>query len=265
MKVQGQVVVVTGGARGIGKALAERFHREGAKGIAVADLDGAGAEAVAKSVGGIGFKCDVTKEADIVHLIDETEKRLGPIGLFCSNAGIALTDPDRGNAGSPPDKDWERSWGVNVMAHVYAARNLAPRMAKRGGGYFLNTVSAAGLLSQIGSATYSTTKHAAIGFAESLAITHKDDNIRVSVLCPQGVDTDMLRGSGGGSNPASLDGVITPEQCAGFVVEGLEAEKFLILPHPIVMTYMQRKSGTRPLDQRHGEVAADDHGGGAGR
>ena len=241
MKVAGQVVVVTGAAAGIGRGLAERFAREGAAAVIVADIDGPGAEALGASLGGAGFRCDVSREAEIIQLIDETERRFGPIGLFCSNAGI-LRGLDRRSehpAGAP-DAEWAQSWSVNVMAHVWAARALVPRMKARGGGWFLHTVSAAGLLSQVGSAIYSTTKHAAIGFAENLAISHRDDGIRVAVLCPQGVDTAMIRE--GDAGPASFDGVLTPEQVAEAVVLGLEAETFLILPHAEVLGYMRKKT-----------------------
>lgn len=240
MKIADKVVVVTGGAMGIGKGLAERFREEGAKGIAVADVDGALAGEVAKSVGGIAFQCDVAKEADVVRLIDETERQLGPIDLFCSNAGIGNFRSEPGNAASSSNDDWARGWAVNVMSHVYAARALVPRMAARKRGYFLNTVSAAGLLNQIGSAVYGTTKHAAIGFAENLALSHRDDGIRVSVLCPQAVDTPLLRSVGHGSQ--NVDGVLTVEQVADCVVEGLEKESFLILPHPQVLAYMRKKT-----------------------
>lgn len=240
MDVRGKVVVVTGGASGIGKALAERFHAEGAQAIVVADLNGGGAEAVAASVGGIGLKVDVTKEADVQALVQTAEERFGRIDLFCGNAGISVRDADLENAASTPDEGWTLGWGVNVMAHVYAARHALPGMIERGSGYFLNTVSAAGLLSQIGSAVYSTTKHAAIGFGESLAITHKNHGIGVSLLCPQAVDTPML---GGARGSQSVDGVLSPEDVAGAVIEGLADERFLILPHPQVLTYMQRKTG----------------------
>jgi NAD(P)-dependent dehydrogenase (short-subunit alcohol dehydrogenase family) len=230
MKLAGKIVVVTGAAQGIGAALCERFATEGAKAIIGADIK-PGANLVI---------CDVSREDDILRLIDDTEARHGPIDLFCSNAGIAVLDPDWDNPASAANEGWERSWAVNVMAHVYAARHLVPRMAARGGGYFLNTVSAAGLLSQIGSGPYSATKHAALGFAENLALTTRDRGIKVSVLCPQGVDTPMLRGISRGV--ADGDGVLTPAQLADAVVEGLDAERFLILPHPEVTTYIRRKA-----------------------
>lgn len=240
MKVADKVVIVTGGASGIGKALVERFQREDAKAIIVADLNGVGAEAVAKSVSGIAVQADVTKEADVQRIVRTAEDRFGRIDLFCSNAGISRADPDIDNPGSPPDGVWELGWGVNVMAHVYAARHALPGMIARKSGYFLNTVSAAGLLSQIGSAIYSTTKHAAIGFGEHLAIATKENGIGVSLLCPQAVDTPMLGGAAGSQN---VDGVLSPDDVAGAVVAGLDAESFLILPHNQVTTYMQRKTG----------------------
>ncbi len=243
MDVGGRVVVVTGGAHGIGRALAERFHREGAKVVVVADLDLDAAQAVAAGIGGAAIRCDVGEERDIWALVNETEKRFGAIGLFCSNAGIAQFDPlpaQAAGAASAPNDAWQRSFQVNVMAHVYAARVLVPLFANRGGGYFLQTVSAAGLLSQIGGAVYATTKHAAIGFAENLAIMHKAQGIKVSVLCPQGVDTPMLRSLPPGSQ--NVDGVLTAEAVAECVVQGLAKESFLILPHPQVLDYMRKKS-----------------------
>jgi NAD(P)-dependent dehydrogenase (short-subunit alcohol dehydrogenase family) len=240
MKVAGKVVVVTGGASGIGKALVQRFAREGARALVVADLNGAGAFQVAESVGGVGIKADVSRESDVAGLVREAENRFGQVDLFCSNAGVGVRDADLDNAASTPDDGWALGWGVNVMAHVYAARYCLPGMIARGDGYFLNTVSAAGLLSQIGSAVYSTTKHAAVGFAESLAITQRHSGVRVSILCPQAVDTPMLGGASGSQN---VDGVLTPDAVAETVVEGLEQESFLILPHPQVVNYMQRKAG----------------------
>jgi NAD(P)-dependent dehydrogenase (short-subunit alcohol dehydrogenase family) len=241
MQVAGKVVVVTGGGNGIGQALCEAFHHAGAGKVVVADLDLARAEAVAASVDGAAFKCDVGVEADIKHLIAETERRFGPIALFCSNAGIGGGfDPLTVNAGGTSDEPWAKSWAIHVMAHVYAARHLIPLMKARGGGYFLNTISAAGLLSQVGSPAYSTTKHAAVGFAENLAISHRADGIKVSILCPQGVDTNMLRSIPKG--PQSGDGDLTPEQVAKDALDGIEAETFLILPHPQVIDYMRKKT-----------------------
>ena len=241
MQVTGKVVVVTGGANGIGKALCEAFHKAGAAKVVVADMDAANARAVAATVDGAAFRCDVAQEKEIAHVIEETERQFGPIALFCSNAGIGGGfDPMSVNAGGASDEPWQRSWAIHVMAHVYAARHLIPRMKARGGGYFLNTISAAGLLSQVGSPAYSTTKHAAVGFAENLAISHKADNIKVSILCPQGVDTNMLRSIPKG--PQSGDGDLSPEQVAQDVLKGLEEESFVILPHPQVLGYMRKKT-----------------------
>ncbi|MDD9934844.1 MAG: SDR family NAD(P)-dependent oxidoreductase [Myxococcales bacterium] len=239
MRVQDKVIVVTGGASGIGKALCKRFAQEGARGVVVADLNEKGALAVADRIGGLGMKCDVSVEADLLHVVERTEKHYGPIDLLCSNAGIFFGDGEGGMATSLSNDRWQRMWEVNVRAHIYGARAVLPSMIERGEGYLLQTASAAGLLNQIGDAAYSTTKHAAIGFAESLAITHGDQGIKVSVLCPQGVATPML--DGWESSPQAGDGVLQPEEVAESVIRGLEAERFLILPHPQVRTYMERK------------------------
>ena len=233
--------MVTGGANGIGRALCEAFHHAGAARVVVADKEVAGARAVAGGIGGAAFKCDVAQEKDVFHVIDESERLFGPIALFCSNAGIGGGfDPLSENAGGDSDEPFARSWAIHVMAHVYAARHLVPRYKARGGGYFLNTISAAGLLSQVGSPAYSTTKHAAVGFAENLAISHRADGIKVSILCPQGVDTNMLRSIPKG--PQSGDGDLTPEQVAQDALKGIEQETFVILPHPQVLGYMRKKT-----------------------
>ena len=254
MKVAGKVVAVTGGAKGIGRALARRFAQEGARHVAVADLDDAGVRAVAAELRGSSMRVDVSREAEIAAFIDTTERNHGPIDLFCSNAGIGI-----GRGLDTPNEVWQKIWEVNLMAHVYAARHLVPRMIARGGGYLLNTASAAGLLSQIGSATYSVTKHAAVSLAEWIALTHAHEGIKVSVLCPQAVRTDMIAGNEG--DVASVNGIMEPEELAEAVVAGLAAEKFLILPHAEVAQYMQRKAqdrdrwiaGMNRLQQRYQE------------
>ena len=235
MNVQDKIVVVTGAASGIGAELCRRFAREGAKRVVCSDVNGDGARVTAEAVAGVAFTTDVAREADIQHLIETVERDHGPIDLFCSNAGIG-----RGGGAEAPDAAWTDSWNVNVMAHVWAARHVVPRMIERGGGYLLNTASAAGLLSQIGSAPYAVTKHAAVGLAEWLAITHGDKGIKVSVLCPQAVRTAMTAGNPDGV--ASVDGMMEPEVLADAVILGLEAEDFLILPHPQVLDYMRRKT-----------------------
>jgi NAD(P)-dependent dehydrogenase (short-subunit alcohol dehydrogenase family) len=239
MEIADKVILVTGGAHGIGRALVERFARDAARGVCVADRDEGAGRAVAEQVGGLFVRCDVRDEAQIQAAIAATEQLFGPVDLFCSNAGIAIADPG-GQAAGASNADWTRIWEINVMAHVYAARALVPGMVARGGGYFLVTASAAGLLSQIGSAPYSVTKHAAVAFAESLAIAHGDQGIGVSVLCPQGVWTNMTKGQG--DTPQAGDGMLQPDEVAECVVTGLREGRFLILPHPQVREYMQRKA-----------------------
>ena len=246
MEVAGKVVVVTGGASGIGRALAQRFAREGARGVMVADLDRDGAETVATGIGEAAraLRCDVASEEDVDALIDRAGSEFGPVDLFCANAGVgAGTDLDT------PDEVWEMAFGVNVRAHLLAARRLVPEWVERGEGYFLTTASAAGLLTQIGSAPYAVTKHAAVAFAEWLSVTYGDRGVRVSCLCPMGVNTGMLQAGmamsgeeGLGTRVVAAAGdVLEPEQVADVVVDALREERFLVLPHPEVLDFFQRK------------------------
>jgi NAD(P)-dependent dehydrogenase (short-subunit alcohol dehydrogenase family) len=241
MQVKNKVILVTGGGNGIGAALCRRFKHEGARGIAVVDIDAEAARLVAEEIGETALVADVSVEADVVRVVRETEQQHGPIDLLCSNAGVAFMDEPGWKATSCPNEKWQKAWDINVMAHVYAARAVLPGMIARKEGYLLNTVSAAGLLNQIGSASYSTTKHAAIGFAESLAITHGDDGIKVSVICPQAVATQMI-GDVEDGGPQGVDGILTPEEVAASVIAGLAEETFLILPHARVRLYMERKN-----------------------
>ena len=237
MDIAGKVVVVTGGGNGIGAALCRRFAADRAKAVVVADIDGDAAQRVALEIGGVAVRTDVTSATDLHQLAADVVRRYGAIDLFCSNAGIAV---DGGEESS--DADWQRCWDVNVMGHVAAARAVLPGMLARGEGYLLQTVSAAGLLTHIHSATYAVTKHASLAFAEWLSIAYGDRGIRVSALCPQGVRTDMLRRAAAGGRTFLLDSALEPEQVADEVVKGLAAERFLILPHPDVAEYFRRKA-----------------------
>jgi NAD(P)-dependent dehydrogenase (short-subunit alcohol dehydrogenase family) len=237
MVLTDKVVVVTGGGNGIGAALCRRFAAEGAKAVVVADINEASAQRVAREIGGLGVRTDVTRESDLQRLAADIASRYGAIDLFCSNAGIAVDGGEE-----TPDLEWQRCWDVNVMAHVLAARAVLPGMLARGEGYLLQTVSAAGLLTHIHSATYAVTKHASLAFAEWLAMAYGDRGIRVSALCPQGVRTDMLRRAASGGRTFLLDSALEPQQVADEVVKGLAAERFLILPHPEVAEYFRRKA-----------------------
>jgi NAD(P)-dependent dehydrogenase (short-subunit alcohol dehydrogenase family) len=238
MHLRDKVIVVTGGANGIGRALCHRFAAEGARGIAVADIDIENARQTAAKIGGLAVQTDVREESDIARLVEKAVSAFGPVDLFCSNAGIT---GDTGGIEVTKDS-WQRTWEINVMAHVYAARSVLPQMLKRGEGYLLQTASAAGLLTQLGAAPYSVTKHAAVAFAEWLAITYRDRGIKVSCLCPQGVRTNMLAGTAGGIGDMLRENAIDPETVADCVVAGLASEKFLILPHPQVAEYFEHKA-----------------------
>ena len=237
MNLNNQVVVVTGGGNGIGRALCEKFAAAGAK-VAVADLDVVSATQVAEQINGIAVATNVGVEADIIALVKKTEEQLGPIDIFVSNAGVSFGDGPGWMAASASDEHWTTSWNVNVMAHVWAARAVVPTMIKRGGGYLVNVASGASLLCQIGDAAYTATKTAALGFAESLAITHGDDNIKVSVVCPLYVATAMTEG---GRGVTGQDQMMTAEEAADAVLSGMESETFMILPHGELATYAERK------------------------
>ena len=234
MELKNKVVVITGGSGGIGRAMAKAFLAEGAKAVMLADLNEAAVTAAAKEIGCDGMACDVTQEAQVQALVKRTEDKYGPIDLFCSNAGAS----GRGVLTDAANEIWQRQWDLHVMSHLYAARAVLPSMIARGSGYLLNTASAAGLLAALGSGPYSVTKAAAVKLAEFLSITHGDDGIKVSVLCPQGVNTAMAPRSLG---DGQTDGIIEPEQLARTVVETLREERFYVLPHPEVGEYVRRK------------------------
>lgn len=248
MKIRDRVALVTGGAHGIGRALCRALHIEGAR-VAVADLDFEQAQKVAEEIGGLAIRLDVSRESEIIAAIEQAEDALGPVDIFVSNAGVAFGDGP-GGAASAPDENWRACLEVNLMAHVYAARAMVPKMKQRGGGCLVNVASAAGLLCQVGEAAYTASKHAAVGFAESLAITHNDDGIHVVLACPQAVatrmigvdeDTELEDGSAGfGGN--DVDGILSTEYVADCILAGIQEERFLILPHHQVENYCQRKA-----------------------
>ncbi|MGR3624501.1 SDR family oxidoreductase [Pseudophaeobacter sp.] len=251
MDIKGSCIVVTGAANGIGKGLAQKFAELGAAHVVCADLDLDGAKDTAELIGGTALHVDVRVEDSLKALIDTVETSIAPIDLFCSNAGILTL-----GGLEVPNEDWQKIWDINVMSHVWAARHMVPLMLERGGGSILNTASAAGLLNQIGAAPYGVTKHAAVGFAEWLAITYGEQGIDVSVLCPQAVRSEMTRGME--DSVASLDGLLEPDYVADCCVKSIENKEFLVLPHPQVKDYMQAKtsdydrwiSGMQKLQER---------------
>ena len=259
MDINGNVAVVTGGASGAGRALALGLAQRGAAGVAVCDIDAEGAAKVAAEIEAAGGRAiavgaDMTKEADVQALVARAESELGPIGLFFSNAGIIVAGGEEAS-----DEAWSRIWAINVHSHVYVARAVLPGMLARGEGYLVVTASAAGLLTQLGSAPYAVTKHAAVAFAEWLSVTYGDRGIRVSALCPQAFTSNLLAtsrrevgagampemGAEGGSAQAAVDGVLTSEQVAATALDGIGTEQFLMLPHPEVATYERRRAGDR--------------------
>jgi NAD(P)-dependent dehydrogenase (short-subunit alcohol dehydrogenase family) len=236
MEIRDKVVVVTGGASGIGAGMAQRFARDGARGVMVGDVNLERAQGVAAGIGSqaVAARCDVSREADIQALVRDTRARFGRVDIYFSNAGIL------GSMGGIELEDalWDKMWEIHGMAHVWAARAVIPEMVERGEGYFLVTASAAGLLNIVESAPYGVTKHAAVAIAEWLRIAYGRKGVRVSCLCPQSVQTDMTRN---GTGSAGINGVLTPEQVADVVVQTMRDERFLALPHPEVAQYFQAK------------------------
>lgn len=233
MEIRNKVIVITGGAGGIGLAIAKAFLTDDPKVIILADINFDHADLKNKKV--IYKKCNIASELEVNNLIDEINNDFGLIDIFCSNAGILTLGDEQSS-----NEDWNKNWNLHVMAHVFAAKKLIPDMIKRGYGYFVNTSSAAGLLSHIDSVTYSTTKHAAIGFAEWLAITYGKEGIGVSVLCPQAVKTNMTKGRE--NEVSALDGMMHPDKVALEVLNAVKNEVFLISPHTEVLGYFQNKA-----------------------
>jgi NAD(P)-dependent dehydrogenase (short-subunit alcohol dehydrogenase family) len=257
MELRDAVVVITGAGNGIGEGLARRFAEDGPRGMVLADIDGAAAQRVADDLGPVAraMACDVRDEAQVQETVRLADAEFGPVDLYCSNAGIGTF-----GGVDVPDDDWQRIWEIHVMAHVYAARAVLPSMIERGGGYLLQTASAAGLLTQLASAPYSATKHATVGLAEWLSITHGHQGIKVSVLCPQGVRTNMTAPMGDTGGVVGMDGMLLPADVAEAAVQALAEERFMVLPHPEVGDYFQRKAtdyerwlgGMRKLQHRLG-------------
>lgn len=228
-------IAITGASGGIGRAIAEMFIAQGAR-VAISDLKSP--EATATAIGALAVKCDVTDEAQVQNFIETAEKAHGPIDVFVSNAGVGFGDPK--HAADASNEAWELNWQVNVMSSVYAARALLPAWKKRGEGRFVITASAAGLLNQIGSASYSSTKHAAVSFAESIAIRHWDQGIRAHCICPQYVRTDMTKGFAMAEN--SADGLLEPEDVAAALLASMQKDEFLVLSHPVVGEYFKNRA-----------------------
>jgi NAD(P)-dependent dehydrogenase (short-subunit alcohol dehydrogenase family) len=237
MDAAGRVIVVTGGAKGIGRALASRFATAGAEAVIVADLDFDGASSVAREIGATAVRCDVSRESDVKQLVERVEADHGRIDIFCSNAGIAV-----GGGPEAPNEEWQRIWEVNLMSHVFVARHALPGMLNRHEGYLLGTVSAAGLLNHVFAAPYGVTKAAALSLFEWLSIAHGGEGIRVSCLCPQGVKTDMLAAEKRLGLEFLTDNALEPQAVAEIVLQGIRDERFLILPHPEVADYFRRKA-----------------------
>jgi len=258
MEIEGRVAVITGGGGGIGSAVARRWLEGGARAVVVVDRDGDAVRAVGDELGCLAVEVDVTDESAVTGLVERVEREVGPIDIFFSNAGAGFG----GGGIEAPNQTWQASWDLHVMAHVYAARAVIPSMTARGEGYLVHTASAAGLLAAVGSAPYSVTKAACIKLAETIAIAHGDDGIGVSVLCPQGVNTAMApRQLGDGAT----DGIVEPSYVADVLTAAMAEGRFLVLPHPEVQTYVERKAsdpdrwlrGMRKLRRRSMDVLSD--------
>ena len=257
MQIKDKIIVITGAASGIGKALAERFHQEGAAHLVLADLNQDALNAVAEPLNATAQVCDVSKEEDVIALVQTAEQAHGHIDLFCGNAGILRT-----GGVDAPNEIWEQTMAINVTAHMYAARAALPKMIERGEGYFLITASAAGLLNQVGSLSYGVSKHAALAVAEWIQITHGHQGIKVSALCPQAVQSAMLKELDDDAGSAGVDGIVSAEHVAECVVDTLNKEEFLVLPHPNVRKYFQFKAsdydkwlkGMQKLQAQFGEA-----------
>jgi len=238
MNIKDKIILVTGGANGIGKALCERFAAEGAKKIIVADLDFENAQAVADEIGGKAVQLDVSDEAQVKAAVEETLNEFGQIDLVCSNAGIGGAE----GCLEVSNDVWQKIYEINVLSHLYVSRAVFPSMLEHRAGYFLITASAAGLLTHPTAAPYVVSKHAAVAFAEWLSIAYDEKGIRVSCLCPQGVKTALIASAEGEPENFLMAEAITAEECADAVVKGLESEKFLILPHAEVAQYVVNKA-----------------------
>lgn len=241
MDLNGKIAIVTGGASGIGRAIAQALHEKGAR-VAIADLHFNAADKTGQACGGFGDAVDVTDEAALTRFINTVERKLGPVDIYVSNAGIGVTDGPGWGAGDAPNAAWQKCWDVNVMASVYAARHLARKIAAREG-HFVITASAAGLLAQIGDAPYSATKAAAVSFAENLAITHGDEGLKIHVLCPEGVRTPLVEGIEGGAQ--GLGGYLEPEEVAEALLKAMEEKRFLVTTHEKTPEYVAMKGNDR--------------------
>lgn len=259
MDLKGKVIIITGAANGIGAAMARRFAQEQPEKLILADIDEAGLEKMAAELDcAVAFPCNMSKETDIQRLVSETEAAHGRIDLFCGNAGIF-----RLGGVNTTDEDFGLVWDINVQSHIWAARAALPKMLERGEGYFLITASAAGMLTQLGSLSYSVSKHAALSIAEWLAITHGHQGIKVSALCPQAVESNMTAGTDG--SVAGVDGMLPAADVADCVVDTIDKEEFLVLPHPNVKKYFQNKAndydrwvgGMQKLQQQFSQLAPE--------